>query len=207
MILDISTMLVMIKSQVEEKVIGARRQLFIISGERNVGKSFFCAEIVKAAKRAGFDVAGILSPAVDDGGERRRIDVQDVRSGARKALAYAEAFSGEGPVTEHWHFDDRALSWGNEILGKATPCDVLVVDEIGPLEFRLDKGWKAGITLLDGEDYWLGFVVIRAELVEEIMKRWTMGRAITLTKHNRRWMIYRWYLNFLWLKILISLHR
>ena len=180
----------------------AWRQIFFISGERDVGKSHFCAEIVKAGKRAGFDVAGIISPAVYGDVGRLRIDVQDVRSGERKALAFTEAFTGEGPVTEHWHFDSQALDWGNEIISKAVPCDVLVIDEIGPLEFRLGKGWRAGITTLDSMDYWLGFAVIRPELIGEAMKRWSSGRVIRITKHNRRWITYLWSLRFLWLKTL-----
>ena len=37
--------------------------------------------------------------------------------------------------------DAEVLAWGTRILQQATPCDLLVVDELGPLKFERGEGW------------------------------------------------------------------
>lgn len=170
----------------------SRSKLIIISGERNAGKSSLCAEIVIAAKKAGFAVAGILSPAVEEDEIRLRIDAQDVKTGIRKPLAHTQAFAGEGPVTEHWHFDEQTLSWGNDILNNATPCDILIIDEIGPLELRAAKGWTAGIDAFEKREFIVAFVVVRPVLLDEFTRRWHVDGVIRLTERNRNWMTTIW---------------
>ncbi len=178
-----------------------RNKIIIVSGERNAGKSYFCAEVVRTAQMAGLDAAGMISPAVVQDGVRQRIDALDIRSGIRKPLAYAKAFTGEGTVTEHWHFDDDTLAWGNSAFEAASPCDVLVIDEIGPLELRIGRGWSASLAALDKRAYTYAFVVVRPELIEEAIQRWRPTAIITLSLRNRRWMAYAWRLRIALLKI------
>jgi nucleoside-triphosphatase THEP1 len=145
----------------------AKPDLVVLSGESDCGKTTLCAQVAGLAGAAGLDVAGLLSPARRAGGRKVGIDVQDLRSGRRRPLAEARAGSepDAGPGTEGWRFDPEGLAWGAELLGRATPCDVLVIDELGPLELLRGQGWRIGLDVLRAGGYRLALVVVRPALV------------------------------------------
>jgi hypothetical protein len=58
------------------------------------------------------------------------------------------------------------------VRAQAVPCGLLVVDELGPLEFERAQGWLSGLTALDSGEYELGLVVIRPELMGAALARW-----------------------------------
>ena len=53
------------------------------------------------------------------------------------------------------------MDWGNQTLNTSTPCDVLVVDELGPLEFERGIGLQNGFTAIDSRNFDFALVVIR----------------------------------------------
>jgi hypothetical protein len=66
-------------------------------------------------------------------------------------------------------------------LAHSTPCDVLIVDELGVLEFERHQGWLAGLSAIDSGDYQLGLVVIRPELLQQAQQRWSSARVIEIS--------------------------
>lgn len=52
------------------------------------------------------------------------------------------------------------------------PCDLLVIDELGPLEFEQDSGWQAGLQTIDTREFAIGLVVVRPELLAKALMRW-----------------------------------
>ena len=69
----------------------------------------------------------------------------------------------------------RHLIWGNHVLSNSTPCDLLVVDELGPLEIDRGTGWQAGLAAVDSKEYAVAVVVVRAELLGRILR--PLGRC------------------------------
>ena len=60
--------------------------------------------------------------------------------------------------------------------------DLLVIDEIGPLELLHGEGWTAALPLLNSPVYRVGLVVIRPELVETACRQLpALQGNITLT--------------------------
>lgn len=120
-----------------------RLKILILTGERGVGKSTVCERSVALARCKGLDCAGIITI-------RRlpnRLDVQDVRSGATRRLTLppgAESAVHIGP----YRFNAATVAWGNSLLRAAFPCDLLIVDELGPLEFERRQGWTAAFDVL-----------------------------------------------------------
>jgi nucleoside-triphosphatase THEP1 len=156
--------------------------LYILSGPREVGKTTFLRHLLTKKKSSNLDCAGVLSPAVFENGQKTGIDLLDVRSGAVQKLANLRHNEQKGIFTERWMFEAESLSWGNEILGHSTPCDLLIVDELGPIELERGQGWQAGITALNSGLYLVGIVVIRPELLRQAYAIWPNARLITLTK-------------------------
>lgn len=136
-------------------------RLIILTGERRVGKSTVCAELAALARQEGFRCAGIIT--LTAAGER---DVVDVRTGVRRRLTRP---SGRGAVIQgRFRFSSETIQWAKDVLSRATPCDLFVVDEIGPLEVARGEGWASAVKVVRGGAYDLAVVVVRPELVETV---------------------------------------
>jgi len=166
--------------------------LYIVSGKRHIGKSTFCRQFSLVAQKKQLDVAGLLSPPILKNDKKITILVENLRSGEQKSLAYLEAQENQGPQTEHWFFNADALQWGNTVLSQATPCDILIVDELGPLELLRHEGWLAGVKAIDEGDYRLGIVVVRPHLLHLAQARWQGARTIVLLPYIRGFQTWFW---------------
>ena len=75
------------------------------------------------------------------------------------------------------------------MLCSATPCGLLVIDELGPLEVEKGKGWSSAFGILAKAEFALGLVVVRPELVERVRLRLaglpTSVRIVTLRNRDR----------------------
>ena len=151
--------------------------IVLITGPRGVGKTTLCLRTVALAKEAHYSCAGLLTLREDDD---RRV-VVDVRTGDRRSLT---ATGPGGVPVGHYLFDPDALAWGAGILARSTPCDLLVLDELGPLEMAGD-GWAVGMDVLREGRFFLALVVVRPELVAEALERFPDAWAVGVTPENR----------------------
>lgn len=140
--------------------------LRIVTGWRGSGKTTFCSEMLQTARLAGWDTAGLLSPAVFRGGIKDSILAEDIRSGAKRLLAAAHPQTETDLAFGEWFFNRNTLEWGNRVLQASIPCDLLVIDELGPLEFKLSLGWVSAWDVIKTAQFRLALVVIRPELLE-----------------------------------------
>lgn len=146
--------------------------LALLTGGRGAGKTRWCEALAGAAPGAGLSVAGLLSPAVLVGGEKRAIDLLDLASGDRRPLAERARPDRPGTAGLGWRFDPEALAAGNAALERIEACDLLLVDELGPLELGRGSGFTAAFGLLDARRYGLAIVVVRPGLVAAAEVRW-----------------------------------
>lgn len=156
--------------------------LLIVTGPREAGKTTYCRTLIAKAQQANRQVGGILCPAVFENGQKAAIIAQNLKSGEQRQLAISrtDTLSATGPATTRWQFDATALAWGNHVLQTATPCDLLIVDELGPLEFEQNTGWVAGLIALDAGQYRQGVVVVRPELLDTAQQRWPAARVVRI---------------------------
>jgi len=161
-------------------------KLTLISGEIESGKTRFCRQAAGALKELGWDVAGIVSPAVFNEGGKFAIDGLDLRSGERRRLAdlTAAVSTLQGPKTKRWHFSMQALDWCNEVLQKATPCDLLIIDELGPLEFNHGEGLLAGFEANDSRQFKASLTVVRMSLLEKARDRWPDAEVLNISDND-----------------------
>ena len=159
--------------------------LIILSGPRGAGKTTLIQKVLDCFQNESIDIAGILSLPVEEDGVKIAIDGLDLRSGETRRLAVRNPGLSGDLATRQWLFESQAMQWADSILEISTPCDLLVVDELGVLEFERGRGWLSGIKALDDGLYSAAIAVIRPELLEEALKRWPMSTVFEVTADNR----------------------
>ena len=154
----------------------------ILTGERGVGKSTVCHEAATLAKGKGYTCGGLVTLSRPDGAR----DVLDVRSGDTRRLTLPSD-AQPAVIQGRFRFDPATLAWGNEVLARAAPCHLLVVDELGPLEMESGAGWAKAFGALHGGHFALALVVVRPELLVPMQVRLPPGATtvLTVTPDNR----------------------
>ena len=163
----------------------------VLTGERGSGKTMVCTQVVAEARARGLDVAGLLTgrsgPEPGDprqvidlhSGESRPFGAQE-RSGDPAEDSDSRAPESPAPgaggaastqsdsLTPGWGYAADVFAWANEVLSRATPCDLLVVDEVGPLELLGGRGWVQALGVLRDRDFGMALVVCRPGLLDEL---------------------------------------
>jgi hypothetical protein len=129
----------------------------------------------------GIDCSGIISPAIFDGQVKIGIACQDIRSNETKFLARLRNPEDAGVTTKRWSFDPAVMHWTDDQLVKAVPCDLLIIDELGPLESEQDLGWRSGIHALESNLYHTALVIIRPSLLEIATHRFKPVQIIKIS--------------------------
>jgi len=155
-------------------------EIALLTGEIQSGKTSLCLEVVAAAREAGIQLGGLVSPGVFQEREKIAIDVIDVRSGERRRLADGPGGRSTAISTRRWAFHPEAVAWGTQVLQEAVPCQLLVIDELGPLEFQRGEGWVSGFRAVASGDYTSALLVIRPSLLKEALNRWPAARIVNL---------------------------
>lgn len=142
-------------------------EIVVVSGWRDVGKTSYCQRAVDAYRAAGHTVHGLLSPGRFEQQKKTGFFAQDLRSRETRLVASAIPAELDGIQLGPWTFDEQVIAWGNRCLQQADGSDVLVIDELGPLEFNRQIGWMASFDLLRRKNYRLALVVIRPECLAD----------------------------------------
>ena len=156
-------------------------QIIIITGELESGKTSLCLDIADLAKESGIKITGLVSPGVFVGGFKKAIDVQDLATGERRRLAGLREQVETDLETKRWSFFSEAVSWGNRLLQNALPTDMLIIDELGPLEFNRAQGWVKAFDAIDNGEFQTALLVIRPSLIQQASRRWKITRIIDLS--------------------------
>lgn len=142
-------------------------KILVIGGKRGAGKTTYCQNAVAEYRKAGAKVAGLLSPGRFENGKKNGIFAVDLVSDqSRLAASPVPGEIADGLRFGAWTFDRGVLAWGNQCLRQSSGADVLVIDELGYLEFDLNSGWTAGFEVLRAKNYQLALVVIRSDCIE-----------------------------------------
>jgi len=154
-------------------------QLILVTGLRGAGKTTWCSELTIIAKENGMVVKGILSPGIFKGNQKIGIAVKNIESGEQLQLAELRKGEVEGIATPRWQFFPETMIWANNVLREANGSDLLLIDEIGPLELLRGEGLTAGIDRLDGNSYKIACAVIRPSLIPSALHRWPHAKVVS----------------------------
>jgi nucleoside-triphosphatase THEP1 len=141
------------------------KHIAILTGPPGSGKTTTCRQVAAIARQCGLDCAGIVCPARFDGARQVGIDLLDLRTGECRPLAEVNDQPSELRTTRY-RFDAEVMAWGAAILDTACPCDVLFVDELGPLELERSQGWVNALDVLRRGQFDTAVVVVRPGLLD-----------------------------------------
>lgn len=154
-------------------------RIFIYTGLVQSGKTTRLASWVKTKKSKG----GLLAHTVK--GEKH---LESLHSGEIKNLGISPHDPDGISVGRYW-FSSKVLSWARKQLFLAvdSKVDLLIVDEIGPLELE-GKGYEPAfreiIASKLARDMTL-IIVVRNHLVDRVITHFDLNRAIIIDDLNR----------------------
>jgi nucleoside-triphosphatase len=151
-----------------------------------VGKTTVLLRVVESLKTKGYSVGGMISREVRSGGARVGFEVLDLSSDRRGWLAHVNQPSGPQVGRYRVNLEDLN-SIGVEAIGKAVEgFDVVVIDEVGPMELFSEKFKEAVKRAVESGKVVVGVVHWKARdrLIEEVKKR-EDAEVIVVTYENR----------------------
>ena len=154
-------------------------QLLLVTGLSGAGKTTWCLRLAEYAKDQGFEVGGILSPGIFKGDHKIGIGVRDLYGGQQRQLAMLRSEEEAELATPRWAFDPEALNWANQKLDECPVTDLLIIDEVGPLEFLRGEGLMSGLTRIDSGEYQVACVVVRSSLLPKALQRWPQALVVS----------------------------
>jgi nucleoside-triphosphatase THEP1 len=157
----------------------ARRRIVLLIGAPEAGKTLVCQHVVEAARHKGLRVSGLITEARRLTSGRVVQTVLNLRTGERRRLAnYVGVDEGE-PIGRgvagrfSWTFVGDSVRWGRHELDRCLTgsTDLLVVDQLGPLELLAGSGWVNAVRVLQEGRYGLAVVVVNALVVTQLKER------------------------------------
>ena len=157
----------------------ATRRIVFLTGAPEAGKTLACQRLVEAARHKGLRVSGLLTEARRLSSGRIVQTVVNLRTGERRRLAdYVGVDEGE-PIGRgvagrfSWTFVGESVRWGRHELDRCLTgrTDLLVIDQLGPLELLAGSGWVNAVGVLQDGSYGLAVVVVNPLVVAQLKVR------------------------------------
>lgn len=148
--------------------------IIIITGRVQEGKTSFAGRIIRNLKEKNFRIAGFLATGVHENGKRIGYNLFDIET--LKEIELSNNIGNEQHLkVGRYYFNPPGMMRGLEILkpGNLTDKQLIVVDEIGPLELD-DQGWSHSVEELIRTTSIPQLWIVRSGLVESVVKKWNV---------------------------------
>lgn len=153
----------------------------VITGTQGIGKSCYCRRLLDKTKKDGLKAGGFIAPAIYQDGVKTAFYTQSASTPEKRLCGKRVKAGG---TIGCWQIDPETIRWGNELLKTACPCDVLFIDELGPLEFDRREGYTQAFDTLKQGDYGIAYVVIRPSCLNQFRLLHPDFDLITLGEEN-----------------------
>lgn len=158
---------------------GVNRKVFIVSGERESGKTTFTVKLLNRLREEGIIAGGILAERLMDGTDTTGYDLVDAENGRKEP--FLRAGNAGNPKIGKFTVLSPGLAFGNSVLhsmihGKNR---VAVIDEVGTLELR-NEGWANSLSELIERTNNHILLVVRNEFVDRVIEKWELTGAIRI---------------------------
>ena len=150
-----------------------QKRVLLLTGASGVGKTTVLITIVDALKAKGISVGGMISREAREGNVRVGFEIIDLTNGKHGWLAHVNQKSGPQVGKYHVNLGDLEQIGAKAIAEALVKCDVVAVDEIGPMELFSQKFKQAVKQALESRKLVLAVVHAKARdpLINEAKRR------------------------------------
>lgn len=110
--------------------------LIFITGRPGIGKSTVCMKVINLLKKSNFKIGGVICPEARVKGRRVGFKIIDLLTLREGWLAHVDFKTGIRIGKYHVNLNDLNGIGVNAILNAIKEADVIVIDEIGPMELK-----------------------------------------------------------------------
>jgi nucleoside-triphosphatase len=150
-----------------------KKRLLLITGCPSVGKTTLLLKVIEALKAKGYRVGGMISRDVRVSGNRVGFEVTDLKSDKKGWLASVHQERGPQVGKYRVVIDDLNEVGVKAILEAGEKLDVVIIDEIGPMELFSEKFMEAVKKVVEDEKLVVSTIhwKMSGELIDSIKKR------------------------------------
>jgi nucleoside-triphosphatase len=163
-----------------------KKRVLLLTGAPGIGKTTVLLRTVEALKAKGYKVGGMVSREVRSEGERIGFEILDLSSGRRGWLAHVSQEIGPKLGKYRVNMSDLENIGANAVEVASESCDVVAVDEVGPMELFSDSFKDTVKRAVDSDKLVIGVVHWKTKnwLIHEVKKR-EDAEIFEVTKKNR----------------------
>ena len=143
------------------------KKTIVITGPVHSGKTTFIQETLTALS-GEYNISGFYSPKYYENRIFKGYDLVDIESGESSPFIRMEETPG-WRIFGRFHFNPEAFVRGSAVIAEAKEADILIMDEIGPLEIQGEgfiEGLRTALSDYDG----IFIIVCRDYILEPALK-------------------------------------
>ena len=161
-------------------------RIIFLTGRPGVGKTSVLLRAVETLKSEGPKIGGMISQESRDQGVRKGFEIVDLETGRKGWLAHVNQRTGPRVGKYRVNLADLNTIGAGSILGAVNEAQIIVIDEIGPMELHSEAFKGAVAEALSSEKPVLGTIHYwaRDPLVMAIKRR-KDAKIIEVTRDNR----------------------
>ena len=162
------------------------KRVLLLTGAPGIGKTTILIKTVDALRAKGISVGGMISREVREGNVRVGFEILDLTNGKHGWLAHVNQKSGPQVGKYRVNLGDLENIGTQAILDAIEKCDVVAIDEIGPMELYSQKFKQAVKQALESQK--LVLAVVHAKAKDPLMtlaKQRGDAMIFTVTLDNR----------------------
>ncbi|MDH7477833.1 MAG: NTPase [Candidatus Bathyarchaeota archaeon] len=150
-----------------------KKRVLLLTGSPGIGKTTVLLRVVEALKAKGYSVGGMISREVRSCGMRVGFEILDLSSSRRGWLAHVNQNVGPQVGKYRVNLADLDAVGAEAILKAVEECDVIAIDEIGPMELFSEKFRLAVKKAVESTKPIIGVVHWKARhrLIDEVRAR------------------------------------
>jgi nucleoside-triphosphatase len=159
----------------------------LITGQPGIGKTTVLLNSIETLKKMGYEVGGMISREVCEGGVRVGFKIIDIHTGQQGWLAHVNQPKGPQISKYRVNLGDLKTIGANSILNAIKQTDIVAIDEIGPMELFSPAFKEAVVQALESNKPLLGTIHHKAQdaLINTIKTR-EDTEILEVTYENRR---------------------
>jgi nucleoside-triphosphatase len=162
------------------------KRVLLLTGTPGVGKTTVLAKTVVALNAKGYNVGGMISREVRQSGIRIGFEIVDLTTSKRGWLANIDHKDGPQVGKYHVNLEDLEKVGAQAIMKAVETCEVIAIDEIGPMELFSERFREAARQSLESRKLVIAVVHWKAQdkLIVEAKNR-EDAETINVSPENR----------------------